>query len=115
MSIFRNLNAQVRRTNGQTDRQCDHLMPSLRVMMVVAMLAGEVRLFDDDDCDDDKDCNADTDNSDDDNGDHEWIIIRPQTNELVCLCEEDDSDGKDGEDGDNDDGDYCDNFNDDDT
>ncbi|KAH3841613.1 hypothetical protein DPMN_115084 [Dreissena polymorpha] len=33
----------------------------------------------DDDCDYDKDCNADTDNSDDDNGDHEWIIIRPQT------------------------------------
>ncbi|KAH3855584.1 hypothetical protein DPMN_098153 [Dreissena polymorpha] len=46
----------------------------------------------DDDCDYDKDCNADTDNSDDDNGDHEWIIIRPQTkfravyrSELVCL------------------------------
>ncbi|KAH3877044.1 hypothetical protein DPMN_000899 [Dreissena polymorpha] len=46
----------------------------------------------DDDCDYDKDCNADTDISDDDNGDHEWIIIRPQTkfrgvyrSELVCL------------------------------
>ncbi|KAH3726207.1 hypothetical protein DPMN_054841 [Dreissena polymorpha] len=46
--------------------------------MVVAVVVGEVRLFvmmivivwD---------CNADTDNSDDDNGDHECIIIRPQT------------------------------------
>ncbi|KAH3704640.1 hypothetical protein DPMN_079699 [Dreissena polymorpha] len=46
----------------------------------------------DDDCDYDKEYYADTDNSDDDNGDHEWIIIRPQTkfngvyrSELVCM------------------------------
>ncbi|KAH3709467.1 hypothetical protein DPMN_068930 [Dreissena polymorpha] len=58
--------------------------------MVVAVVGGG-KAVGDDDCAYDKDCNADTDNSDDENGDNEWIIIRPQTkirgvyrSELVC-------------------------------
>ncbi|KAH3850950.1 hypothetical protein DPMN_093426 [Dreissena polymorpha] len=61
--------------------------------MVVAVVVGVGgKAVGDDDCDYDKDCNADTDNSDDNNGVREWIIIRPQTkfrrvyrSELVCL------------------------------
>ncbi|KAH3868811.1 hypothetical protein DPMN_031965 [Dreissena polymorpha] len=87
----------------------------------------------DDDYDYDKDCNADIDNSDDDNGDHGWIIIPPQNElfsskhlfehgpcqrvlniehvyEVYDSCEQDDSVCKAGDN----DGDYCDNFNDDD-